>query len=216
MKISKIINLSLLTLLMSSCISIDVDDYEFVDLGLSVKWATCNIGANHPEESGDYFAWGEITSGGGDFDEYKWYLHPESELVDVYKYCTDNSDNADNKSRLDLSDDAANRKWGFRWRMPTFSEMEELMTKCTWNWIYLNGVTGYNVIGPNGNSIFLPASGQFMNNEKYYSSHSGFYWTSSLHKENCFQAFSLRFKSDEVYMDVIQRHIAQTVRAVKP
>lgn len=212
MRMLKLSIIGIVALLMTSCEFIESNTHTYVDLGLSVDWATCNIGAKSPEEAGQYFAWGEVYSGDGDFKDYKWFESSGSEITNISKY----NSKTDNITTLLGSDDVATKKWGYGWRMPTFREMEELMTKCTWNFTNKNAVPGYNVIGPNGNSIFLPVSGQYLNSEKYYFNHSGFYWTSSLHKENCFQAFSLRLESDEVYMDVIQRHIAQTVRAVKP
>ena len=123
-----------------------VSGVEAVDLGLSVKWASCNVGANSPEEYGDYFAWGEIA--------------PKD------SYTVDNSLTS-GKIIGDISGnpqyDAATANWGGSWRLPTFDEIRELNLKCSWEWVTQNGVDGMRVTGPNGNSIFLPAAGYKMN-----------------------------------------------------
>ena len=132
---------------------------EYVDLGLSVKWATCNIGANSPEEYGDYFAWGEIAPKEEySWSTYKWCNGSETTLT---KYCTDGSyGTIDNKTQLELSDDAAYANWGNAWRMPTRAEFTELHEQCTWTWTTENGINGYKVTSKsNGNSIFLPVTG---------------------------------------------------------
>lgn len=128
-----------------------------VDLGLSVKWATCNVGANSSEEYGGYYAWGEIEEKNDySIETYKW----ANGGYYFTKYCTDSGYGiVDGKSTLSLEDDVAHIKWGGDWRIPTFSEISELIEECTWIWTSLNGVNGCIVIGPSGNSIFLPAVG---------------------------------------------------------
>jgi hypothetical protein len=125
---------------------------EYVDLGLSVKWATFNVGATKPEEYGDYFAWGE------------------TEPKEVYDWST----------YFEVADDVAAVKWGGKWRMPTMAEQDELRTQCTWTWTSQNGVKGYRVTGTNGNSIFLPAAGYRSGSSLYNTDSKGFYWSSSL------------------------------------
>lgn len=128
--------------------------HEWVDLGLSVKWATCNVGATKPEEYGGYYAWGETE----EKDDYSW---------DTYKYCELNGDRYIEPSEIidigsDISSssyDVAHVKWGGKWRMPTDHEFFELSNSCSWQWTTLNGVSGMRVTGKNGNSIFLPAAG---------------------------------------------------------
>ena len=119
--------------------------YEPVDMGLSVNWASCNVGASCPEEPGGYFAWGEISE--KEYyseDNYKWY---ERGTVD-------------NKAVLDFEDDAAAVLSNGEWRMPTASECNELRRNCTIEFIEQNGTFGYRLISKlNGNSIFLPSSG---------------------------------------------------------
>lgn len=133
--------------------------HTWVDLGLSVKWATTNIGANNPEDYGDSFAWGEVTpKTEGSWDTYKWY-----DQGSLTKYCAE-----DNKTILDLEDDAAYVNWGCDWRMPTLDELYDLLSKCSWSRTTRNGVNGYQVTGTNGNSIFLPSSGEY--STSYYTS----------------------------------------------
>lgn len=212
MKTLKLSIIGIVSLLITSCEFIETNTHTYVDLGLSVNWATCNIGAEYPEQAGQYFAWGEVYAGDGDVEDYKWYESLDSEVSIISKY----NPEVDNKTTLVTADDVATMKWGYDWRMPTLSEMEELITKCTWNFTNKNGVPGYNVIGPNGNSIFLPAVGHKDNSQKGYVGHSGFYWTSSLYKGDCNKSYSLRFTSSDNYVTYVERYIAQTVRAVRP
>ena len=161
-------------------------DHECVDLGLSsgVKWAICNIGANKPEEYGDYIAWGE-TKAKSEYPKYKTKMFPIS-----------------NTSR-----DAATVQWGDLWRMPTKRDFKELLEMCKWEWVKINGTNGYKVIGPNGNSIFLPAAGMWYIKEgkedatlvdveeegNYCSSTPS---TSSLYAEDC--AYCLSFDDKRI------------------
>ena len=132
-----------------------VDDpyngHEYVDLGLSVKWATCNVGAVSPEDYGDYFAWGETEP--KDFYAWSTYKWCNGSYDTLTKYCTDSKyGTVDNKTVLDLEDDAAHVNWGGDWRMPTKAEQDELYNNCTWEWTTQNGVNGYKVTSKiNGN-----------------------------------------------------------------
>lgn len=130
-----------------------------VDLGLSVKWANCNVGATAPEEVGDYFAWGETKPKAMDryiSGYYKWCNIDEPYYL---KYVRD-GDHRDNKNTLDPEDDAAHVNWGGAWRMPTSTEIEELCNRCTWERIKQGKRDGFKVTSKvNGNSIFIPATG---------------------------------------------------------
>ena len=132
---------------------------EGVDLGLSVKWASVNIGANKPEDKGDYFAWGETEPKEKyDYSTYKWY---RGKYYTLSKYNTDYDfgDVIDNKIVLDKEDDAAVANWGGNWRMPTITECIELAENCTWTSITQNGVEVWQIKSKkNGNSILLPCS----------------------------------------------------------
>ena len=187
---------------------------RFVDLGLSVKWATCNIGANKPEEYGDYFAWGEVTPQSNyDWSTYKYCKGTRSTLT---KYCFDSSDGyngfKDDNVVLDLGDDAAYVNWG-NCRMPTKAELDELQDKCTWTWFTQNGVSGYLIVGPNGNSIFLPAGGVKGNNTSAYVNEGIVYWSSCLFY-NSSSATVLQDRSLPIE-HTVTRSFGKTVRAVQ-
>ena len=155
--------------------------HDYVDLGLSVKWATCNVGADSPEDYGDYFAWGETKPKSiYDWSTYKWCEGSDDTMT---KYCTSSYyGTVDNKKQLDLSDDAARANWGGSWRMPTDDELTELLgEKCSWKWTTQNGVKGYKVTSKtNGNSIFLPAAGDRIGSSLDDAGSCGSYWSSSL------------------------------------
>ena len=151
-------------------------DHEYVDLGLSVKWATCNVGATTPEGYGDYFAWGETST--------------------KTKYTEDNSKTS-GSSMGDISGnssyDAARANWGGLWRIPTEAEMQELNDRCNWTWTTHNGVKGYKVTGPNGNSIFLPAAGYRRMSRIHSAGSLGYYWSSTPAKSSVYSAYELSF-----------------------
>ena len=171
---------------------------EAVDLGLSVKWASFNLGASASEEHGDYYAWGETEpyytsldpltwkegkEAGYWWPSYKWCMGGYSTLI---KYCDDSAYGyngfTDTKTVLDPEDDAAHVNLGGSWRMPTDAEWTELRENCTWTWASQNGVSGNLVTASNGNSIFIPAAGWCSDLGLRYSPDSppGFYWSSSL------------------------------------
>ncbi len=144
---------------------------EYVDLGLSVKWATCNLGASKPSDYGHYYAWGEtMVKAGYSWDTYKW-----GKENNITKY-----NNSDRKTVLDPEDDVATAKLGSPWRMPTKDEINELIGGCTWKWTKKDGVEGYEVKGTNGNVIFLPAAGYRKGSKSQYIRKMGYYWSSSL------------------------------------
>ena len=187
--------------------------HGYVDLGLSVKWATCNVGASNPEDYGDYFAWGETTTK----STYNWstYKYCNGSSSTLTKYNTSSSfGTVDNKTVLDKEDDAAAVNWGGNWRMPTKAEQDELRQQCTWIWTSKGGVNGYQVMGPNGKSIFLPAAGyRFVSSLGYVGSY-GYYWSSSLNTAYPYNAYALYFNSDGVVWDYYDRCFGQSVRPV--
>lgn len=179
---------------------------ECVDLGLSVKWADCNVGATTPEGYGDYFAWGETKSKSYyDWDTYKYGYNPQ-------KY-----NNVDGRTELLMEDDAAHVNWGGKWRMPTLDEQQELVNNCTWTWTKINGINGCKVTSRiNGNSIFLPAAGCRYGASVYNVGSSGYYWSSSLYESNPNCAYYLYFSSGTVDWRSNDRYYGLTVRAVCP
>lgn len=150
-------------------ISVDEQNPEAIDLGLSVKWSSHNIGASSPTEYGGLYGWGDITgtNHSENNDEYPSANPPSSICGTEY--------------------DIATKEWGNNWRMPSQAEMEELAEKCTWVWTTVDGVNGMTVTGPNGNSIFLPAAasrtGEKVSNQV---GKRGCYWSGTLWSDNKF------------------------------
>jgi hypothetical protein len=196
--------------------------YEYVDLGLpsGTLWATCNVGASAPEDYGDYFAWGETAPK----DNYEWsnYKWCNGSSTTMTKYCTGSSCGADGftdgKTELDPEDDAAYVNWGPQWRMPTHVQQTELCENCTWTWTTQNGVNGQLGIGPNGNSIFLPAAGGRWDGDLNSAGSHGYYWSRTLAPGYSYSygAFYMGFSSYGVYWySIYYRYYGHTVRAVR-
>ena len=216
MKAIKYYNI-LLLLLISGCMDVE-HEYELVysnnpwyenglsyvasnavDLGLpsGIKWASYNVGASAPEEFGGYYAWGETEEKSEyTWKTYKWCIGSENTMT---KYCDDSRYGiVDYKTLLEPEDDVAHVKWGGDWRMPTPAEQQELIDECTWVWTTLNGITGYEVTGPNGKSIFLPAAGCSLGTGVYGRGTYGYYRSSSLDSYNfSYYASCLYFSSSE-------------------
>lgn len=154
---------------LSSCDKDDVQDpeeddaYASVDLGLSVLWAECNVDADTPEEYGGYYAWGETVEKESYTEKDYTVVNEEGEFLIP-----------DQISGTEY--DVAHVKWGGDWRIPTFAECQELVNKCTWVRGSQNGVNGWTVTGPNGNSIFLPSAGYKLDGLNYETS-NGSYWS---------------------------------------
>lgn len=188
----------------------------FVDLGLSVKWATMNVGASSPTDAGKYYAWGE-TKGKNDYSifNYKFFRQTENEKIgNTYvfgkykrgyiKYVNEVQASKDgyeefydNKRILDYEDDVARANWGGGWRIPTVGEMNELATRCVWRWTNIRGKAVYVVTGPNGNHIILPAAGARFRMKSCYVGEGGYYWTANIYtgpKNN--GAYILHFTKD--------------------
>ena len=196
----------------------DISSGPYVDLGLpsGTLWASCNIGANAPEEYGDYFAWGETeTKSDYDWETYKYCNGDYNKLT---KYCNDsdygNNGYTDSRTTLERSDDAASVNWGSDWCMPTQEQFHELRDKCEWAWVSLNGKEGYKIEGTNGNSLFLPAAGYRRGTDLDYVGSYGYYWSRSLHESYPNLARCLYFYSSGVdwYGD---RYYGRTVRPVR-
>ena len=167
---------------------------QAVDLGLSVLWADCNVGAAGPEDAGIYVAWGELQPK----DEYlmKNYRFCSGEFSSPTKYFAYDGNETftepDGKTVLEPEDDVATVMLGSGWRSPSHEEFQELANSCTWEWIADEAHPGYRVTGPNGNSIFLPAAGIYTGSKLMYNGHEGYYWTSqSLYIPD--NAYCLRF-----------------------
>ena len=179
-----------------------INGYDYVDLGLpsGLKWATCNVGADSPEKYGNLYAWGEVNT--------------KSE-------CTSENCKTDEKDMNDISGDStydvARAKWGSSWRMPTEDELSELFYRCTWLWTTKEGKRGYKVIGPNGNTLFLPAAGVRIDSHISHAGKEGYYWSSTPKEYYGYyyvrQAYYLSIYGDrEIKCD--SRYFGQSVRPV--
>ena len=193
------------------------DDYieEFIDLGLSVRWAPCNIGANRPERYGDYFAWGETSiKSNYNISNYIWF---DIDSGTIIKYCTDDGvGTLDYNIILDVSDDAARVNWGNGWRIPTMEEFNELIDNCDINWTKLNNVGGCKFTSKiNGKSIFLPASGYMASSDSSVGE-LGYYWTATLDVKDPSRAMQFMFNYKEHQLNSTARFFGQPIRPVIP
>ena len=206
-------------------------DPDAVDLGLpsGLKWASFNLGASKPEGSGDWYAWGEtepyyISSSinyspvwkegketGYSWASYKWCTGTNNTLT---KYCTNSEYGiVDDKTILDIEDDAANAFLGGAWRIPTDAEWGELLRVCSTKWTFMSGVLGREITGPNGNSIFLPVSG-FRSSTFRSSDSLGFYWSSSLYSDFPSKACYVLFDRSIFAFGQQERCLGYSVRPV--
>lgn len=183
-----------------TAVSGTIAGHDYVDLGLSVKWATCNVGALSPSDYGNYYAWGETTTK----STYK-----EGNCKTYNKNIDDISGNP--------KYDAARANWGGSWRLPTKAEMEELKKECTWEWTCQGGHNGYKVTSKtNGNSIFLPAAGCRVKSKSllYRAGEFGYYWSSTPYEINTLVAYHLCFGGGDPYVFWIDRKFGHGVRPV--
>lgn len=168
-----------------------------VDLGLSVKWASFNVGAAKPEQYGGLYGWGDATG---------------------TKTSTDNSEYPTPKPPKNISGtkyDIAHRKWGGAWRLPTRAEEEELVQKCDWKKDTYHGVKGYTVTGPNENQIFLPAVGGRIKNKTYYQVDGADYWSGTLGDDRETAYYLYYYIGEVPTVGTLPRHYGFAVRAVQ-
>ena len=196
-------------------------EHQFVDLGLpsGTLWATMNIGANSPEEYGDYFAWGETAPKDDySFSNYQWCNGSKSKLT---KYCTDsslgNNGFIDDKTELDLDDDAARVNWGAEWKIPSKEQFKELINNCSSEWTTQNGVNGWLFTSSNGATLFFPAEGARLGDNLSGAGEKGYYWSSSLYTTTPYQAYCLRFSNSPNvgWNYVAERRIGHSIRPVR-
>lgn len=197
---------------------------EAVDLGLSVKWATCNLGASSSEETGYYFSFGETEQFNMD-GKYKWWIRRIDENSEIIKYCNLGEE-------LEMEDDVAHVKWGAEWRMPTREEYEELVNNCNWIFTTINGRNGYlitsKIEGYKNNSIFLPVTGYYdWGGEKinysgsFHDEEYGYYWTKQLltadwWNANTYKAIAFHISSGSKTVTDMSRTNGLAVRPVCP
>ncbi len=195
------------------------DGYGYVDLGLpsGLLWAYTNVGANIPTEYGNYYAWGETETK----ETYDWetYQYCDGSETTLTKYCSDASYGLDGftdaLTTLESDDDAASFNWGGQWRMPTQDEMQELIDNCDTAWTEINGINGMLLTSrTNGNSIFLPAAGNYDTNSLNNLTTMGNYWSSSLRTEPPNYAWYLYFNSGTCNVSDFYRFYGYSVRPV--
>lgn len=196
-----------------------ISGHSFVDLGLpsGTLWATCNVGAERPEDFGSYFAWGETSPKDTcDWDRYSLTTGGANNLT---KYCTDEFyGSVDGLTTLLPNDDAATANWGSHWRMPTFKEQQELLNGCIWVWT--DNYAGTGVSGRMGTSIatgqviFFPAAGYKGAGRFYSVGDYGEYWSSTLDTSGCDSALDFSFVSGNFNTYGNSRYNGQSVRAV--
>lgn len=183
---------------------------EYVDLGLSVMWATCNLGARSSSANGAYYAWGETSV-------KHWYDIVSYKYTDQEGYYTYGRYYSDETKALLPEDDVATITLGDGWHIPTYDQWVELIEKCTWEETTVNGKSGWRATGPNGNSLFLPYAG--IRYDCYNAGRSDgvmAYWTNEVDPEYTHRAYYFGLTSnDEIGMDDQSREYGFSVRAVK-
>lgn len=195
------------------------NEHEYVDLGLpsGTLWAIYNVGADTPEEYGDYFAWGETEPK----SVYNWstYQYCNGDWNTLTKYCNysncGNNGFIDNLTILEPSDDAATANWGESWRMPTIEEWQELYNNTDVTWTTQNGMNGRLFTASNGNSIFLPVSGHRFENSLEFIGNYGYYWSSSLFFDGPNYAWYFSIDSCDYSMGRAARFFGYSVRPVR-
>ena len=183
-------------------------EMDYVDLGLpsGLQWATCNLGASKPEEYGDYYGWG-CTEPYAEGDDVDWplYFQKIGGTGTVWDDCGTSKDPLqeyvypNNKSIAGTKWDAARKKLGGKWRMPTQDEFNELLNNCTCSWTTLNGVNGYKVVSKKDTSkyIFLPAAGGRYGISLLSAGLDGYYWGATPSSNYAGYACYLGFYSSE-------------------
>ena len=206
------------------------DAVEYVDLGLpsGTKWATCNVGANKPEQSGNYYAWGEIkTKKTYNWSTYKWmqkgqndskfitkYTVPD-EYYDCIWYNSIGTFIGDNKNSLEDEDDAATAKLGKPWRTPTPEEFQELIDNCEWASIIVNGVKCYQGKSRiNQETITLPAAGRRYDDGLQKDNNEALYWSNSIFSDESSSAIIFKFSTGS--LPTISYNIRQFGLPVRP
>ena len=207
---------------LNSGLELAVNTKGYVDLGLPSRllWATCNVGANAPEEYGDYFAWGETQTRTTSYEVVN-YKYCKGSDVTLTKYCNvamyGYNGFTDKLTTLQLSDDAARANWGGDWRMPTSEEWQELYNNTAVTWTQQGGVNGRLFTASNGNSLFLPAAGYRWRDELRDAGSNGRYWSKSLYTSGSpMHAWYFAVKSGDYKMDISGRYAGLSVRAVRP
>ncbi len=199
-----------------------INGREYVDLDLpsGTLWATCNVGANSPEEYGYYFAGGETEP--KDYYDWSTYKWCNGSVNTMTKYCTHSEYGyngfTDGKTELAPEDDAATANWGGDWQMPSLEQIKELLnsSNTTTEWTQVNGVNGRKITSKsNGNSIFLPAAGNRRGSGLSDVSSGGRYWSRSLNTDRSLNGRHLGFYSSNIIASSNSRYYGRSVRPVR-
>lgn len=174
---------------------------EPVDMGLSVRWASANLGASAPEEFGDYYSWGDVKM-------------RKSYLENGYVYQKDGHVKEIGECISGTRYDVARKRLGGNWRMPTIDEMKELVENCSWLWVERNGVKGCQVTAKNGAVIFLPAAGYRWDGGTWYQNVDGIYWTGSVYGQGTESVYGLGFNASYDWYNGYERWIGRSIRPV--
>jgi len=193
------------------------DSHEYVDLGLpsGKKWATCNIGAENPEDAGLYFQWGDTQGytaaqvGTGKIFDWEHYKYSNDDGSQMTRY-----NSTDGLTELLPEDDAATANWGSEWKMPTLADIEELTTETTYSVDTVNNVSGMRFTG-NGNSIFVPFAGDANGSNVSDVGREGYCWSSSLSSGSINNAHSLINNQGDAFADLSDRYFGFCVRPVR-
>ena len=192
---------------------------EYVNLGLSVKWAKCNLGAKTETDYGDYFMWGSTRPNTS--DECTWTNTPFNNGSSSYNstYFKSVKDTVCPNGILAKEYDAAAQIMGGDWRMPTKAEIQELLDNTDKLWTTINGVNGYKFTskkeGYQNNSIFIPAAGYCNYGSVHSVGNISYFWSSSLFTSYANYAWYLGFDSDGYSMYYDYRYVGQSVRGVR-
>ena len=192
---------------------------EYVDLGLSVKWAKCNIGAETETDYGDFFMWGSTKANTP--DECVWEHAPFNGGNTSYNADAFNKvkDTACPNGILAKEYDAAAQIMGGDWRMPTEAEIQELIKNTTSEWTQVGDVYGRRFTskkeGYQNNSIFIPAAGYCYDGSVSHVGSTGYVWSSSLNTSSPDYAWYLYFYSGNCSMSSYNRYYGQSVRGVR-
>lgn len=192
-----------------------VAGHHYVDIGLSVLWATSNIDAAHPLMAGSYYAWGETKPK----DSYGWhnYAHcDEFNQLTKYNFKKEDGSNSfvDSIYTLLPEDDAAVQNWGNGWRMPTSKEFEELRNLCEWTWVSDKNANYYKVTGPNGKSLLLPSCGSIKETKRIMFMENGCLWTASVSVNVPKHAYELTQYATGYWVGSADRFYGEPVRPV--
>ncbi len=216
----RITALTFSTLFLITTFSSAQSKHQYVDLGLSVKWATCNIGADKPEDHGEYFSWGETEN--KRINNWETYRFTEEDKNQISKYCSNSQygwhELADSLSALEPDDDVAHKKWGGNWRIPTKAEMKELLDNCTWTWTARNDINGYLVTGKKpgytDRSIFIPVTGTYYDGKIFNPHKQGSYWSRDCGTVYPADAYTLELSVREASVGMRSRCESIAVRPV--